>query len=266
LKLIAMSAEWFTAIGTIVLAGGTVILAFVAIFQDTVRGWIYRPKLEVSIQPQPPNCFAVPMTHANRHSRSTLTTMGSGTSRLLASDFGDPIVADGTPVPDSIYLRLWVKNTAKTAARNVEVYASELLRSRADNVTWDRVNEFTPMNLRWADLHLVYFSIIVRGMGKHCDLGHIVDPARRASPNLRNQEENPRLGLTDQQTSLTFDLITAPNHKGHIVGPGHYRLKILVAAENSRRPLEKTISIVLTGNWYQDEARMLRDGVNVSIM
>jgi hypothetical protein len=34
-----------------------------------------------------------------------------------------------------------VKNTAKTAAMNVEVYASELLRSRADNVTWDRVGQ-----------------------------------------------------------------------------------------------------------------------------
>src|SRR5271163_4364570 len=132
-----MCAEWFTAIGTIVLAGGTLILAVVAIFQDTVRGWLYKPKLEVSIQPEPPDCIAVPMT------------------------------IGGTVITDSFYLRLWVKNTGNTAAKNVEIYASELLRSRPDNITWDRVVEFPTMNLRWADIHVMYFPTIVRDMGKH---------------------------------------------------------------------------------------------------
>lgn len=228
-----MCAEWFTAIGTIVLAAMTFILAGVAIFPDTVRGWLYKPKLDVSIRPQPPDCVAVPIT-----------------------------TTDGTPLSDSFYFRLWVKNTGSTAAKNVEIYATELERSRADNITWDRVTEFPPQNLQCSNFHVMYFNIIVPDMGKHCDIGHIVDPAKRTM--LR--EENPRLGLTDQQTSLTFDLIAKPNHKGHIIGPGNYRLKLLIAAENVRRPLEKTISIVLTGNWYADETRMLRDGVNVRVI
>jgi hypothetical protein len=33
----------------------------------------------------------------------------------------------GTVITDSFYLRLWVKNTGNTAAKNVEIYASELL-------------------------------------------------------------------------------------------------------------------------------------------
>jgi heme/copper-type cytochrome/quinol oxidase subunit 1 len=57
-----MAAEWLTAIGTVVLATGTIVLAVVAIFQDTVRGWFYYPALEVSIQTQPPDCIAVPIT------------------------------------------------------------------------------------------------------------------------------------------------------------------------------------------------------------
>ena len=79
-------------------------------------------------------------------------------------------------------------------------------------------------------------------MGKHCDIGHIVDPARRSNPHIR--EENPRLRLTDQQTSLAFDVIAAPNHKGHIIAPGDYKLKIIIAAENARR-LGKTMLIRL---------------------
>lgn len=224
-----MCAEWLTAIGTMALAGGTVVLALIAIFPDTVRGWVYKPKLEVSIQPQPPDCISIPIT-----------------------------LLDGTPVSDSFYLRLYVKNTGNMAAKKVEVYASALERSRADNITWDQVNAFPPQNLQWSNFHTMYFDIIMRDMGKHCDLGHIIDPAKRT---MLPHEENRRLELTNQQTSLTFDLIAKPNNRGHIIGPGNYRLKLLIAAENVRRPLEKTISLVLTGYWYADETRMLHDGV-----
>ena len=98
-------------------------------------------------------------------------------------------------------------------------------------------------------------------MGKHCDVGHIADPARRDM--LR--EDAPRLALTNQQTSLAFDLMAAPNHKGHIVGPGEYQLDILVAAENAR-PIKRTIAISLRGTWNPDETIMLRDGVGVTML
>jgi hypothetical protein len=228
-----VAAEWFTAIGTVVLAAGTIVLAVVAIFQDTVRGWFYKPTLEVSIKTQPPDCLAMPFTRP-----------------------------DGTFISDSYYLRIWVQNSGNTTAKNVEVYARQLLRRRADNITWDDVIEFPTMNLKWANIHTIYFPRIVPEMGRHCDLGHILDPAIRNHPDLR--EENPRLRLTNQQPSLAFDVIAAPNNKGHIIGPGEYQLKILVVAENGRHAKEKTVSISLK-NWYADEAKMLRDGVGVSI-
>jgi hypothetical protein len=226
-------AEWFTAVATAVLASGTIVLAAVAIFPDTVRGWFYKPTLEVSIKTQPPDCLAMPFT------RQVGTLIGNG-----------------------YYLRLRVKNSGNTIGRNVEVYASQLLRRRADNITWDIVTDFPTMNLKWANIHTIYFPMIVPDMGRHCDLGHIVDPAIRNHPDLR--EENPRLQLTNQQPSLAFDVIARPNNKGHIIGPGDYQLKILIGAENSRRPIEKTVSISLK-HWYADEATMLRDGVGVSV-
>jgi hypothetical protein len=116
------------------------------------------------------------------------------------------------------------------------------------------------MNLNWANIGAIYFPSIAPQMGKYCDLGHIADPARR---HLLN-EDAPLLGLTNQQTSLAFDVMARPNHKGHIVGPGEYQLEILVAAENAS-PIKRTISISLKGNWYEDETRMLRDGVGVSV-
>jgi hypothetical protein len=226
--------EWLTAIGTLLLATVTLVLAAVAIFQDTVRGWFYHPTLEASIHTQPPDCNAVPVTTLD------------GT-RFLA---------------DSIYLRLWIKNTGNASARNVEVYARELLFRRADN-TWTRVTTFMPMNLKWSHVSAVLYPIIAPEMGKHCDLGHIVDPARRAEPEIR--EENPTLKLNDQQTSLAFNVIVQPNDKGFIVGPGTYQLKVLIGAENAR-PVERTIEIFMSGMWYADETRMLRDEVGVKII
>jgi hypothetical protein len=226
--------EWLTAIGTLLLATGTLVLAAVAIFQDSVRAWFYHPTLEASIQTQPPDCNAVPLTTQD------------GT-RILAN---------------SLFLRLWVKNSGNAPARNVEVYASELRLRRADN-TWTRVTAFMPMNLKWSHVGGVLYRNIAPQMGKHCDLGHIVDPARRAAPEIG--EENPALKLSDQQTSLAFNVIVQPNDKGYIVGPGTYQLKVLIGAENAR-PVEKTIEIFMSGKWNVDETRMLRDEVGVKIL
>jgi hypothetical protein len=202
----------------------------VAVFQETIRGWFYRPVFRVSIKTEPPDCVAVPFTRA-----------------------------DGTFVANSIYLKLWVENIGNATAKNAEVYAKELRRQRLDGI-WQRVGEFPPMNLRWAHIGGVYFPNIVSEMGKHCDVGHIADPALR---HLLN-EDAPRLALSNQQTSLAFDLIAPPNHKGHIIGPGEYQLDILVAAENVR-PIKRTITISLRGTWDADETKMLRDGVGVTV-
>jgi hypothetical protein len=94
-------------------------------------------------------------------------------------------------------------------------------------------------------------------MGKHCDLGHIVDPSTRPA-----NEENPTLSLNRQQSSLAFDLIVFPNHKGHIVGPGFYELQITLAAENTR-PVRSTFLINIPGTWYADPTTMMREGVGV---
>ncbi len=218
------------AVANWLVAAGTIILAAVAIFQETIRGCFYRPAFQVSIKTEPPDCVAVPFTQP-----------------------------DGTFVADSVYLRLWVENIGNATAKNAEVYAQELHRKRADGM-WERVAAFPPMNLKWSNAGTIYFPSIAPEMGKHCDVGHIVDPVRR---HLLH-EDAPRLALASQQASLAFDLMAAPNHRGHIIGPGEYRLDILVAAENVR-PIKRTISISLRGTWDADEGRMLRDGVGVNV-
>lgn len=217
-------ADWLVAMGTLV-------LAVVAIFQETIRGWVYRPSFRVSTKTEPPDSIAVPFR-----------------------------ASDGSLLAHTIHLRLWVENIGNATAMNAEVYAAELRRQRADN-TWERVDSFPPMNLTWSYVGEIYFPRIAPEMGKHCDIGHVTDPVRRQSIG----EDAPILNLTDQQCSLVFNLIFRPNHTGHIVCPGKYQLDVLVAADNVR-PLKKTLEISLRGPWDANETTMLREHVGIAVI
>jgi len=217
-------ADWLVA-------GGTVVLAIVALFQEPFRHWIFRPKFRVSIKTEPPDCGAVAFTDST-----------------------------GKVVAETIHLRLLVKNVGRTTAKNVEVFAKELRREDADG-TWKRIDVFPPMNLVWSHVSTMHFPFIAPKTGKHCDLAHIVEPQKR--PAVGEEPSSWQFG--PQECSLVLKVIHLPNHKGHIVGPGKYQLDIQVAAENVP-PLERTIEINLRGPWDPDEATMLSKHVGVRVL
>src|SRR5579864_9331113 len=100
-------ADWLVAVGTMV-------LAVVAIFQDSIRGWFYLPKFRVSIKTESPDCGMIAMT-----------------------------TADGRFIANTVHLRLWVENVGNVTAKNAEVFASELRRKRTEG-KWERVTTFMP--------------------------------------------------------------------------------------------------------------------------
>jgi len=222
---------WLGTLAELLVAFGTLVVAAVAVFQETIRAWFYQPCFSVSVKTEPPDCVWAPFKQPN-----------------------------GTLVCDSVYLRLWIENKGNATARNVEVYAKGLRRRRADN-TWERVAAFPPMNLKWANLlgGQIYFPIISPEMGKHCDVAHVADAANRAALG-----ETPPAPYPTNRTAMAFDLMVAPDHRGHIVGLGEYELEVLVAAENAR-PLRKLVKLGLTGDWHADEQRMLRDGFGIAV-
>jgi len=98
-------------------------------------------------------------------------------------------------------------------------------------------------------------------MEKHCDIGHIIDPTQRANLPM---EDDPSIGVPGQ-TLLSFNFTVRPFTMSHLIPPGKYRLSLLIGASNTK-PVKKTIEINVTGDWYSDEAEMLRDGIGIRLL
>ena len=143
----------------------------------------------------------------------------------------------------------------------VEVFASELLRERADG-SFAKMESFLPMNLLWSHVRRPFFEAISPGMEKHCDLGHIVEPIRRPQIDV---EDNPRLDVPRDKTVFSFDLQVLPYTYSHLIPPGKYRLTLAVGAANAN-PVQKGLEITLKGDWYEDEARMLSEGIGIRML
>jgi hypothetical protein len=207
--------------------GAIILLGVIAVFQDRIRQWLASPKLDIVISTERPDCIFVPFTNTQT----------------------------GEFLRDSVHVRFRVTNGGRAQARNVEVYAEAVTRDTDGR--WSPLQTFAPMNLTWADLNAMYFPGISPRMSKYCTLGYIVDPGKRKS------ELEPAGGVGPDETCFAFSLIARPNNKSHIVGPGRYRVRLIVAAENAA-PVTREIELHVSGKWFPDEAAMLHDGITVS--
>ncbi len=163
------------------------------------------------------------------------------------------------PIADAYYFRIWVENTGRERAEDVQVYAAKLWKRQADS-TFQPVNTFLPMNLRWAHspnpAEPEIFDDMNPEMGRHCDLGHICDPARKAATG------DEIAGVEAEKTIFHLELEIKPARGSHLLPPGYYRLELRVAAANAR-PITKILEINHTGRWFPDEEKMFDEGVGI---
>ena len=80
---------WLGTLAELLVAFGTLVVAAVAVFQETIRACFYQPCFGVSVKTEPPDCVWAPFKQPN-----------------------------GTLVCDSVYLRLWIENKGNATARN----------------------------------------------------------------------------------------------------------------------------------------------------
>ncbi|MFI5097219.1 MAG: hypothetical protein ACHQT6_04520 [Candidatus Acidiferrales bacterium] len=217
---------WVTALGTLVLAAA-------AIFQDYFRSLVWKPKLELQIQPSPPDF----------HLTSAVYTY-----RIL----GPQGVQEAHGSTPCYYFRLRAKNTGNCEAREVEILAGDLKQNV--NGAFTAVARFSPMDLLWSDIRKPSLPILIPELDKLCDLAHVV--ALRQRRSLGHELPN----VPDDKLILVLDLQVEPNSGGHLLGPGFYQLTLAIAAGNAK-PSNYLLDITFTGDWYDEPDRMFADGV-----
>jgi len=161
-------------------------------------------------------------------------------------------------IAQTYHFRIWVENSGKSRADQVQVFVSRLFRRAADG-TFREDRHFSPMNLKWSYGEEVYAQGISPGMGKHCDFGRIVEP------DCRSEVGDFIRGVASEQT--IFSLITEwrSNTGSHLLAPGTYRIELRLAAANSR-PVSQTVELTVSGNWFADEERMFQDGIGLRVV
>lgn len=82
-------------------------------------------------------------------------------------------------------------------------------------------------------------------------------------PQANKNYDYNKLKLKQKETIIDLDLIVKPNTLSHLIGPGKYKLTIAVGASNSKL-IRKVFDINHTGNWFDDENEMFRDGIGIS--
>jgi hypothetical protein len=238
-----------TAIGTAVAA---IVALAIAVFQDRMRTWFMRPKLDVSIDLCPPDCHKTKMRY--RHSLRGYFEGGVSLQR-------DPKEWPREKEVDTYYFRLRVKNSGSQKAEWVEVFAARLSKKQADG-SYKSVDSFLPMNLVWSHCREVFLPAISPGTYKHCDLAHILDPRDRGRIS---GEDTAWPNVPPAKTVLSLDTFVQPYTRSYLLPFGTYYLTLIVAAANVKA-ITKTLEITLTGDWYDNEQEMLGQGIGIRLI
>jgi len=151
-RLNLVSADWFTAIATLLLA----VAAFFTIIRDELRRWIRHPSFGIVFSPRSPDCHEI--------SAEFLT-------RQVVEDLQGERVLELTDQADVHYVRARVKNVGDLGAEDVEVSVLEVRRRGDADGAPRPIPMGTPWNLIWA----------------HQNGGHVLP-----SPSRRGKTHRPR--------------------------------------------------------------------------
>jgi hypothetical protein len=218
---------WVALGGVIVALVGVcwaLILGVGGILQDRIRALFRKPKLNVSIRLEPPDCHKIPIRHK------------------ITQNY----------VCDSYYFRFRVENDGNYQMEDVEAMVVEVHRKIRGK--FEKMHDFLPLNLVWANYHRPVMPKIQPRMFKHLDFGYITR-AEFADLSLFGIQGNPCV-------VFRLSLAAIPNTGSHILTPGDFKIRILFAA-NNLKPVQKIYCISIKDNWTDDTKEML--GNNVSI-
>ena len=74
---------------------------------------------------------------------------------------------------------------------------------------------------------------------------------------------NPKLQINVNEAIFCFDVYFRSNILYYLVSPGTYKFKIIIGCMNAKT-ISKEFEITVTGKWFEDENRMLNEGLSIT--
>ena len=231
-------------------AVGTLLLAFIAAFQDWIRSKIWCPILDCELKLEPPDCHMTISKYPIEPHSITIPTP-YGTARTIEVKYNHC---------NSFYYRFKIWNKGKVSAKHIEVIITDILKYEGKEQTFKRIISFSPDNLLWSTTGEVYMEYISPNTFKYVNLGHIHDPKHR---NLISGEDNPYLNVSENESIFCFDVKFRSNILYYLIKSGEYNIEIKVGCENAKT-ITKKYKINFNGKWFENESEMLSKGFKIS--
>jgi hypothetical protein len=220
-------AQWFGAVATFA-------AVLVALFKDAFLAWRRSPRLDATSEKQTPWTVRTP---------------------IVVHDARGTVLWNG----DCYYVRVKIENTGKTRAEKVQVSPLKLSKLGADN-NFEDIPTLLPLSMKWTNSPPTGAASALDGvspkMAAFCDIVSLCDPA--------NPYQRKPVGVPPNTTVGQLHLEVEPLTESHLLAPGTYRLTLRIAGANVK-PIDKTFVFTHTGTWMQDDAKMRRDCLAVSL-
>ena len=215
--------DTLTAIGTLIAVFATIFF----FFYERIKNYLNRPIIKIDINFRPPECHK---------------TTGSFNNKFA----------------DAFWFRLFVKNTGKSNAQNLEVLIEKVEKKSGDK--WKTYSAFLPSNLKWTHIDIPLLLNLQPGTTKNIDFGYIYDPIVNVSIAAENN-----FSPEDKKIEILFNVSISVNpFTGyHVLKPGDYIFYIIVGASNCKARREK-FKLSFSNNWQTNEEKMLNENVKIT--
>lgn len=214
----------FGAWANVAVAGATLVLAAIAVYQQKIIRWLFRPKIGVS-------------------GSALYTPWADGTGSIRGK---------------VLYLHLRLPNSGEDAARDAEVSVEEVYEERpspASGFVRVREAEF-PKMLVWSYLpDRTTMPFVHPETTKVIAFGHIHDATLRPPFEVPPEPPatTPPAATAAVSPTLALEVPAAPLNRSHVFAAGIYRMHVVVSASNMKA-LHATVDLELTGTWNDADA------------
>lgn len=211
---------------------GTLILAGIAIFRESLTKMFLKPELEIIYENYPPY---------SHQTKMDFNIYDPITGKLIDAIRDVPVY----------YFSFLVLNKGKKQAKNCEAILEGISR-KDENGNWIKEN-YIPANLKWVMEGKPQFISINPERRIYCNIGHITHP------DYQNREPSDWrfMPVKDKEKPVVkLELRERFYYQMDCLPPGEYKIRVAIYSENDKKR-EKTFEVKWTGNWRENEEEML---------